>query len=225
MNSGQIDATAECSTGEERPLVFVIDDDQYVRSAVEFLLKSIELEVQTFRSAAEFLQAERADKPSCVILDVRLPGVSGLEFQTELNQLHLNYPIIFISGHGDVAMAVKAIQAGAVAFFTKPFHDQELVDAVHKALERDREHRNERRSFDELKRRFESLSWRERQVFAMAVTGIQNKQIAAALDVGESTVKAHRANAMKKMQANSFVELIRMADRIGIRHFGSIPDP
>jgi FixJ family two-component response regulator len=218
----EVCASADCSIVEERPVIFVVDDDQSVRSSVEFLLKSVELDVQTFKSAGEFLQAERPNQPSCLVLDVRLPGVSGLDFQTELSRLNLNYPIIFISGHGDIAMAVRAIQSGAAAFLTKPFQDQELVDAVHKALDRDREHRRERRSYDELKRRFESLSWRERQVFALAVTGIQNKQIAATLDVGESTVKAHRASAMKKMQANSFADLIRMADKISVRRFDSL---
>jgi FixJ family two-component response regulator len=199
---------------DEQAIVFVVDDDQSIRESVQFLFRSVDLTVRSYKSAREFLQDDRPDAPGCLVLDIRLPGLSGLDFQSELARLNLAYPIIFLSGHGDIPMAVRAIQAGAVAFLTKPFQDQELLDAVQKAIGADRDRRRAAKMLEELRRRFDTLSGREREIFSLVVTGIPNKQIAATLDVSEVTVKVHRGNVMRKMHAKTFADLIRMADKL-----------
>ncbi len=200
----------------ERPVVFVIDDDVSVREAVEDLLQSVGLQVRTFGSAQEFLQSQRPDAPGCIVLDVRLPGASGLEFQRVLQQSGIGLPVIFISGHGDIPMSVRAIKSGAVEFLTKPLREQELLDAIQVAIERDRFRRQEAGIVAELQGRFSSLTAREREVFMVVVTGRPNKLIAAQLDLSEMTVKVHRSQITRKMQAKSLVDLVRMADKLGI---------
>ncbi len=200
----------------ERSVVFVVDDDVSVREAVDDLLTSVGLEVQTFGSIQEFLQTRRPDAPGCIVLDVRLPGSSGLEFQRGMAESGLRLPIIFISGHSDIAMSVRAMKLGAVEFLTKPVREQELLDAIQVAVERDRVRRQEDSAVAELKARFASLTAREREVFALVVTGRPNKQIAAELDLSEMTVKVHRSQITRKMQAKSVVALVRMADKLGV---------
>ena len=201
---------------DEQPIVFVIDDDQSVRDALESLLHTVGLEVRAFQSTQQFLQSERPDAPGCLVLDVRLPGVSGLDFQSDLVKSNIQYPIIFISGHGDIPMSVRAIKAGAIEFLTKPFRDQDLLDAVQVGIERDRVRRRDTSVTAELQARLGTLSVREREVMALVVTGRLNKQIAADLDLSEITVKVHRGSVMRKMQAKSLAELVRMADRLGL---------
>lgn len=201
---------------DEKSVVFVIDDDQSVREALRSLLATVGLDVYAFPSAREFLDAKRPDAPSCLVLDVRLPGLSGLDFQSELGKSGINFPIIFISGHGDIPMTVRAIKAGAIEFLTKPFRDQELLDAVQTGIEQDRLRRQQAAGMAGLQERFGSLTTREREVMAHVVTGRMNKQIAADLDLSEITVKVHRGNVMHKMGAKSLAELVRMADRLGI---------
>ena len=208
-------------TANERPVVFVIDDDVSVREAVDDLLTSVGLEAQTFGSIQEFLQSRRPDVPGCIVLDVRLPGPSGLEFQRGIAESGVRLPIIFISGHSDVAMSVRAMKLGAVEFLTKPLREQELLDAIQVAVERDRLRRQEDSAVAELKARFASLTVREREVFALVVTGRPNKQIAAELDLSEMTVKVHRSQITRKMQAKSLVALVRMADKLGVSAAGS----
>jgi RNA polymerase sigma factor (sigma-70 family) len=197
-------------------VVFVVDDDPSVRRAIKLLLESIGLEVELFGSAQEFLPSGPTKGPSCLILDVRLPGVSGLDFQRQLAEANINIPIIFISAHGDVPMTVRAMKAGAVEFLTKPFRDQDLLDAVQSALERDRARRQREAGIATLRERFESLSAREREVVAMVVSGMLNKQIAAKIGITENTVKVHRSRAMEKMQAKSLADLVKMVERLGI---------
>jgi len=197
-------------------VVFVVDDDPSVRRAIKLLLESIGLEVELFGSAQEFLPSGPTKGPSCLILDVRLPGVSGLDFQRQLAEANINIPIIFISAHGDVPMTVRAMKAGAVEFLTKPFRDQDLLDAVQSALERDRARRQREAGIATLRERFESLSAREREVVAMVVCGMLNKQIAAKIGITENTVKVHRSRAMEKMQAQSLADLVKMVERLGI---------
>jgi RNA polymerase sigma factor (sigma-70 family) len=197
-------------------VVFVVDDDPSVRRAIKLLLESIGLEVELFGSAQEFLPSGPTKGPSCLILDVRLPGVSGLDFQRQLNEAKINIPIIFISTHGDVPMTVRAMKAGAIEFLTKPFRDQDLLDAVQVALERDRARRQREGEIATLRERFESLSAREREVVAMVVSGMLNKQIAAKIGITENTVKVHRSRAMEKMQAQSLADLVKMVERLGI---------
>lgn len=201
---------------EEKSVVYVIDDDQSIREALSSLLWTVGLEVHAFPSTRDFLEAKRPDAPSCLVLDVRLPGVSGLDFQSELNNSKISFPIIFISGHGDIPMTVRAIKAGAIEFLTKPFREQELLDAVQTGIQQDRLRRQQDAGMAGLKERFESLTTREREVMALVVTGRMNKQIAADLGLSEITVKVHRGNVMHKMGAKSLADLVRMADRLGL---------
>ena len=201
---------------EDRPAVFVIDDDPSMRRSLDTLLRSVALDVHLFSSTQEFMHAKRPEVPGCLVLDVRLPGMSGLTFQQELAKAGVALPIIFVSGHGDVAMTVRAMKAGAAEFLTKPFEDQVLLDAIHAAIERDRARRREAASLADLKARYRALTEREREVMQLVVTGRANKQIAAELSLSLVTVKVHRGQVMHKMQARSVVELVRMADRLGL---------
>jgi len=199
---------------EDNPLVYVIDDDASIREALGALLRSVGLRTEAFALPREFLAFKRSDAPCCMVLDVRLPGSSGLEFQRELTAMNANIPIIFITGHGDIPMSVRAMKAGAVEFLTKPFRDQELIDAIQHAIARDRARRSASRELEDLRSRWQTLTARERQVMSILVTGQLNKQIGATIGTTESTVKAHRTQIMRKMQANSLAELVRMADKI-----------
>lgn len=219
MTQGSLSG-ATATSPMEQPVVFVIDDDLSVREAVEDLLQSIGLRVQAFGSTQEFLDSKRPDAPGCLVLDVRLPGASGLEFQRSLLQSTIRLPIIFISGHGDIPMSVGVMKSGAVEFLTKPLREQELLDAVQVAIERDRSRRHEAGVLADLQARFHALTAREREVFALVVTGRPNKVIAAELDLSEMTVKVHRSQITRKMQAKSLVDLVRMADRLGISATG-----
>jgi FixJ family two-component response regulator len=212
---------ARAATVTERPVVFIVDDDASVREAVADLLTSVGLDVQAFGSIQEFMQSRRPDVPGCIVLDVRLPGTSGLEFQRGLAESGIRLPIIFISGHGDIDMSVRAMKLGAVEFLTKPLREQELLDAIQLAVERDRLRRREDSAVAELRARFASLTVREREVFALVVTGRPNKQIAAELDLSEMTVKVHRSQITRKMQAKSIVALVRMADKLGVSAAGA----
>jgi FixJ family two-component response regulator len=200
---------------EERAVVFVIDDDPSMRLALEDLVSTVGLEVRAFAAPQEFLQSKRHDSLGCLVLDVRLPGMSGLTFHRELANEGVALPVIFITGHGDIPMSVRAMKAGAVEFLTKPFHDQDLLDAIHAAIERDRKRRREAVRVAELRERFATLTERERQIMTLVVIGRANKQIAAELALSEMTVKVHRGQVMRKMRAGSLPELVRMADRLG----------
>ena len=200
----------------DRGNVFVVDDDPSMRRALETLLRSVGHDVHLFSSAAEFMQAARPDAPACLVLDVRLPGMSGLAFQQELAKAGIALPIIFITGHGDVPMTVRAMKAGAAEFLTKPFDDQVLLDAIDAALERDRARRRETASVSALQVRYDELTERERQVMKLVVAGYVNKRIAAELGLSVVTVKVHRAQVMRKMLAKSVADLVRMADRLGV---------
>jgi RNA polymerase sigma factor (sigma-70 family) len=200
----------------EEPLVFVVDDDASVRTAVARALRTIGLEVQSFGSTREFLQSKRRDAPGCIVLDVRLPGASGIELQGELMKSNINLPVIFISAHGDIAMSVRAIKSGAIEFLTKPLREQELLDAVNAGIERDRARRQEATLVAELQQCYNSLTPREREVLALVVSGRPNKQIAAQLELSEVTVKVHRSQISRKMRATSLVDLVRMADKLGV---------
>ena len=198
----------------ENSVVFVIDDDPSMRDALESLLRSIGHAAIVFGSTQEFLLGERPDVPGCLVLDVRLPGRSGLEFQRELIHAGIELPIIFITGHGDISMSVMAMKAGAIEFLTKPFRDQDFLDAVHNGIDLDRNRRAELAVLAELRERYDSLTPREREVMVLVATGRLNKQIAAKLQISEITVKVHRAHVMRKMQANSLPDLVRFADKL-----------
>ena len=202
---------------EKDAQVFVIDDDPGVRSALQTLLRSVGLRVSTFSAAADFLASQRADSPSCLVLDIRLPGVSGLDFQAELAKAHIQVPIIFITGHGDIPMTVRAMKAGAVEFLAKPFRDQDLLDAVQAGLDRDRARRDSDKALSGLMAAYRSLTAREQEVMPLVTSGLMNKQIAAQIGVSEITVKVHRGNVMRKMGAKSLADLVRMADMLELQ--------
>jgi FixJ family two-component response regulator len=196
--------------------VFVVDDDESVRQSLKNLVGSVGLRVEAFASAQEFLRSKLMDVPGCLVLDVRLPGLSGLDLQKRMADAGIEIPIIFITGHGDIPMTVRAMKAGAVEFLTKPFRDQDLLDAIRQALDRDRTAREQRAEIAELRSRFDSLTPREREVMGLVVTGLLNKQIAGELGTSETTVKIHRHQVMEKMGAGSLAELVRMADRLKV---------
>jgi FixJ family two-component response regulator len=200
---------------EVPPTVFVIEDDPSMRGAVEDLVRSVRLQVRAFGSPQEFLESNQRDVPGCLVLDVRLPGMSGLTFHQELVKEGVMLPVIFITGHGDIPMSVRAMKAGAIEFLTKPFHHQELLDAIHAGIERDRARRRETVLITDLRNRYATLTERERHIMALVVMGRANKQIAAELNLSEITVKVHRGQVMRKMMAESLPDLVRMADRLG----------
>jgi FixJ family two-component response regulator len=205
-------------TIEAKRVVYVIDDDADTREALKSLFASVGLRTETLGSAAEFFNKKLPDAAMCLVVDIRLPGLSGLDFQAELSRVNVDAPIVFITGHGDIAMTVKAMKAGAVEFLTKPFRDQDLLDAVKLGLEKDEANRKSQIASAGVRALFESLTPREKDIFRLVTVGLMNKQIAAEIGVSEITVKVHRGNMMRKMNASSLADLIRMADMLGIRH-------
>jgi FixJ family two-component response regulator len=202
---------------ESQSIVYVVDDDAAIRDALKSLFASMGMQVDAFGSAAEFLKSALPDIPSCLVLDVRLPGVSGLDFQSELTKAGIEIPIVFITGHGDIPMTVRAMKAGAIEFLVKPFRDQDLLDAVQFGLDRDRARRETEKTVSAMRVRYNSLTPREQEVIVLVTAGLMNKQIAAEMDLSEITAKVHRGNVMRKMDAKSVADLVRMADLLGIR--------
>jgi FixJ family two-component response regulator len=201
---------------ESQSVVFVVDDDASMRDAMQRLFQSVGLQAEVFASAAEFLQSKLADAPCCLVLDVRLPGLSGLDFQTELAKANIQVPIVFMTGHGDIPMTVKAMKAGAIEFLPKPFRDQDMLDAVRLGLERDRVRRDGERAIAYVRGKFASLTPREQEVMGFVTAGLMNKQIAGEMQLAEITVKLHRGSIMRKMEAKSLADLVRMADIVGL---------
>jgi len=202
---------------ELQPMVFVIDDDADLREALSSLFRSVGLQVKAFATAPEFLQIKLPEGPTCLVLDVRLPGLSGLDFQAELTRAKIDIPIVFMTGHGDIPMTVRAMKAGAVEFLPKPFRDQDMLDAVQTGLERDRGRRKNASETAKLRADFDTLTAREQEIMGLVTSGLMNKQIAGQLGVSEITVKVHRGSVMRKMNARSFADLVRMADALGVR--------
>ena len=198
----------------EVPTVFIVDDDRGMRQSIQDLVESVGLRAESFATGGEFLKRKPTDDPSCLVLDVRLPQMSGLDFQRQLAEAGMQIPIIFVTAHGDVPMSVRALKSGAVEFLTKPFRDQDLLDAIQQALQRDRAERDRQAEIHDLRERYGGLTAREQQVMALVVSGMLNKQIASEIGASEATVKIHRGNVMHKMQATSVVDLVRMADKL-----------
>jgi FixJ family two-component response regulator len=198
-------------------IVFVVDDDESMRVALTYLFQSMNLHVEVFSTATAFLESELPNTASCLVLDIRLPGVNGLEFQGVLAKAGIHIPIVFMTGHGDIPMSVKAMKAGAIDFLPKPFRDQDMLDAVTRALDQDRKRRDEEKAVTQLRHLFESLTRREREVLTLVISGLMNKQIAHRLEISEITVKIHRGHVMKKMEARSLADLVRMAEMLGIK--------
>ncbi len=205
------------AAAEAAPIVYVIDDDASLREALARLFRSVGLQVKAFASAAEFLRNKLADSPSCLVLDVRLPGLSGLDFQAELAKAKIDIPIVFMTGHGDIPMTVRAMKAGAIEFLPKPFRDQDMLDAVQTGLDRDRDRRKNAGDTARLRANFATLTAREQEIMGLVTAGLMNKQIAGQIGVSEITVKVHRGSVMRKMEAKSLADLVRMADALGIR--------
>ena len=212
----QRSSSAKSVGGTDQPIVFVVDDDASMRQALARLLQSVQLRVEVFASPQEFLQSERPNVPSCLVLDVRLPGLSGLDFQAELAKADVRIPIVFITGHGDIPMSVRAMKAGAVDFLAKPFRDQDLLDAVTAAIQRDQKRREHENAMTDLRAHFSSLTPREGEIMALVASGLMSKQIAAEVGLSEITVKVHRSHLMKKMGARSVADLVRMAEALGV---------
>ena len=212
----QRSSSAKSVGSTDQPIVFVVDDDASMRQALARLLQSVQLRVEVFASPQEFLQSERPNVPSCLVLDVRLPGLSGLDFQAELARADVRIPIVFITGHGDIPMSVRAMKAGAVDFLAKPFRDQDLLDAVTTAIQRDQKRREHENAMTDLRAHFSSLTPREGEIMALVASGLMSKQIAAEVGLSEITVKVHRSHLMKKMGARSVADLVRMAEALGV---------
>jgi FixJ family two-component response regulator len=216
-------SSAKSVGSTDQPIVFVVDDDASMRQALARLLQSVQLRVEVFASPQEFLQSERPNVPSCLVLDVRLPGLSGLDFQAELAKADIRIPIVFITGHGDIPMSVRAMKAGAVDFLAKPFRDQDLLDAVTAAIQRDQKRREHENAMTDLRAHFSSLTPREREIMALVASGLMSKQIAAEVGLSEITVKVHRSHLMKKMGARSVADLVRMAGALEVKSAKSQP--